>query len=118
MQEAAVTIVPKVHDNVLIRIPRWIPEESLHIAVNGKPISPLKIGDYLYISKELLPGKIIFRYALPVRTTVEKTMGTEFRYTWRGDEITGVSPNTDLFPFYPSHHLPFLFEQDCCHLFA
>jgi hypothetical protein len=28
--------------------------------------------------------------------------GTEFEYGWRGDEIVGVAPNTDHFPFYPT----------------
>jgi hypothetical protein len=37
---------------------------------------------------------------LPIRTTTENIDGVEYEYTWKGDEIIGVYPNTDFFPFY------------------
>jgi len=101
-EDATLTVIPKINDNVLIRIPGWAPKESLRLVINGKPVSVPKVGDYFHISKELLPGEIVLKYGLPIRTTVEKTQGIEFTYTWRGDNIIGVSPNTDLSPFYPS----------------
>src|SRR5690606_34346562 len=36
-KSATVTIAPKIKENVLVRIPGWVPRESLKLSVNGKP---------------------------------------------------------------------------------
>ena len=101
-QAARLSVTPKVHDNVLIRIPRWTPAESVKVSVNGQSVPIRKIGGFAFVPKGLLPGKILLEYALPERATVEHTIGIDFTFTWRGDQIVGVSPNDDFFPFYPS----------------
>ena len=35
-------------------------------------------------------------------TTEETIDGVTYTCHWRGDEITGIHPNTDYFPFYPT----------------
>jgi hypothetical protein len=98
--EAVVTIRPKVRDNVLVRVPRWAPAASVRVDVNGQPCTT-RIGDYALIPQSATPGMIRLRYALPVRHTMEQTAtGGEYYFTWRGDEIVGVSPNDGERPFY------------------
>ena len=41
-------------------------------------------------------------YDLPARTISETTDGVEYRIEWRGDDVTGITPNTDFLPFYPT----------------
>ena len=41
-------------------------------------------------------------YALPERRTKEKGLGAEYEIVWRGDDVVGVRPNTDFYPFYPN----------------
>ena len=99
---ARVTITPRVSDNISIRIPRWTPAESIHITVNGNPFSPIILGDFAHVPGNTSPHEIVLVHELPDRKSVEKTERIEFEFTWRGDEITGVCPNSDLFPFYPT----------------
>ena len=100
--EARVTVVAKVRDNILIRIPAWTPRDSVQVVVNGRSVTPEMIGHFAHVSRDMLPGEIVLRYGLPVFMTVEETDGVAYELAWRGDEITGISPNSDFFPFYPT----------------
>ena len=101
---AKVTVTPAKRDNVLIRIPRWTPKESVSVTACGKPIPLAMIGDFAFVPRTSLSERpeIVVRYGLPVHTTVDTINGAEYRYQWRGDDIIGVAPNVDLRPFYPS----------------
>ena len=102
-EEATVTVTPTQHDNVWIRIPRWTPRESVRVTAGGRPIPLLMIGDFAYVPRTPVstPPEIVVRYALPSRTSVETVNGDAYHYRWRGDDIIGVSPNTNPRPFYP-----------------
>jgi hypothetical protein len=101
---AKVTITPGKQDNVLIRIPRWTPRESVKVTADSKPISLTMIGDFAFVPRTDLSERteIVVRFDLPIRTTVETINDAEYRYQWRGDDIVGVAPNVALRPFYPS----------------
>ncbi len=101
-KEAAVTIEPQVCENLLVRIPRWTPIESVRLSLNGTPFKFTSIGNFAFVPREMLPAKILLQYGLPVRTEVEQTAGVKYTFRWRGDEILGVTPNNDFFPFYPT----------------
>ena len=46
-------------------------------------------------------SEIVMRHHLPARRTTEETApGHVYRFTWRGDEITGVCPNHGPLAFY------------------
>ena len=111
-EEAKVTVSPTKCENVLIRVPRWTPRESVRVTAGGKPVPLVMIGDFAYVSRAKISAQpeIVIRYGLPTRTTVDlihagyqdaPTGGDEYRYSWRGDDIIGVSPNTNQRPFYP-----------------
>ena len=99
-REAKISIVAKIRRTLYIRIPGWVPSGSPSIAVNGKEIPQLMIGGFACVPERHLPSAIELRYPLPIRTTTENIDGVEYEYTWKGDEIIGVYPNTDFFPFY------------------
>ena len=123
-EKAKVEIVAKDNKNVRIRIPKWIPRESLIVKVNGQSIDPVIIGDFVYIAKGDKRNTIVLIHELPTRKSketiggvqatkfqkllnqkfneVRKTEEVEVEYTWKGDEIVGVYPNVDFFPFYPT----------------
>jgi hypothetical protein len=103
-EEAEVSISPKNQDDVFIRIPGWTPPESVRITVDGKPLPVKMVGRFAQVRRESLSpsSKILLRYALPLRTTTETINDAKCEYTWRGDDIVGVSPNTDNRPFYPT----------------
>ncbi len=84
-----------------IRVPAWVPEDSVRLSVGGESISAELTGGYVHVPAEKLPGTVVLEYALPERHTVEHTDGTDWHFTWRGDEIMGVRPNASVFPFYP-----------------
>ena len=104
-EEATTTVRPRVHDNVLLRLPAWAPAETVRITVDGRQISPLTVGRFACVPKELLRvgSEIVLRHALPARQTTE-TMpaGDTYQFAWRGDEIVGVHPNDWPMPFYPT----------------
>ena len=102
---ARVAIVPKVPRNVWVRIPGWAPSESVRITAGGQRVEAARIGSFALVPAELSRGEIVVSYALPERRTVEETDGVAYRFTWRGDQITGVSPQASFLPFYPTARL-------------
>ena len=54
------------------------------------------------ISKLSGPVKIEIEYELPVTHLDETTAGVTYHFTWRGDEILSMTPNTAWLPFYPA----------------
>ena len=93
-------VQPKIARPVLIRIPAWVPPESVELAVDGQHGEPSWIGHSLIVSAPEPPGRIEVGYDLPVQTMVERIDGDDYDLTWRGDDVFGVSPNTDFLPFY------------------
>jgi hypothetical protein len=89
-------------NDVFIRIPGWASRPSLKVLVNGKAMTPVVKENYVYIPRKMKPVKVELQYDLPVRQTVEYTSGVEYKLFWRGDEITGIIPNSDFYPFYPT----------------
>lgn len=98
---ARVTVVPKVEENVLIRVPGWAPRESVRLSVNGEERALRWIGDFLFVPRQA-EAKIELTYALPVSVEKESLAGVDYEITWRGDEVIGICPNTDFYPFYPT----------------
>ncbi len=101
-ETAQVTIEPKTRENVLVRIPSWAPVESTRITVNGHPCQPIALGKFACIPRDLLPGKIELVYNLPVQKEVERLAGVDYTLKWKGDDVMGIAPNSDFFPFYPT----------------
>jgi len=100
--QGKVTVIPKEQINVLIRIPQWTTPESVQIIVCGKTIPLKMIGDFAYVPRTIMSEhpEIVVSYGLPARTTIDTINGSEYRYQWRGDDIVGVIPNTNVRPFY------------------
>ncbi len=100
--QAKVKISPKNQENTFIRIPRWTPKDTVRVSVNDEEYAPDKIGDFIVIPKEKLPGNIDLSYELPVYQEVEITDKMEYTLSWRGDEVFDITPNNDFYPFYPT----------------
>ena len=94
------TVEPKIARPVLIRTPAWTPRESVMLEVNGKRESPSWIGHSLLVAALDPPGQIEMTYELPERTLTETIDGDDYHLSWRGDDVIGISPNTDFLPFY------------------
>lgn len=104
--KAELTIRPRVDANLRVRVPSWAPPESVKFASGGKPIEPRMLGNFAFIAREKIVGQIVMTYDLPDGRTEEEIDGTKYTFTWRGDEITGVNPNTEFLPFYCSVENP------------
>ncbi len=73
-------------------------------------LQPLRIGAYGGMYTAPHAGKIAttditfeLTYALPISADIERTDNVDYAITWRGDEIIGISPNSDFYPFYPDN---------------
>lgn len=88
--------------NLLLRVPRWTPAESVALRVNGETVPVRMLGDCALIPAAPGPAEVALSYDLPQRQVVEPTDGVAYRFTWRGDEIVGISPNADFLTFYPT----------------
>ena len=106
---AQVTVIPRIRDNVLLRVPGWAPAETVRITIDGEPVDVRMVGAYAYITQEQIGAgsEIVLRHDLPTRRTWE-TMpaGDTYEFAWKGDEITGVYPNEQPMPFYPTLNDP------------
>jgi hypothetical protein len=85
-----------------IRVPAWTPAESVKISLNDEPVSGLRIGPYLRVVPAAPGARIALQYALPEKVTQETSMMETYEIHWRGDEVVGISPHDDFFPFYPT----------------
>jgi len=101
VEQATIVIECRNKESVRVRIPRWTPRESVGMTVNNQAFTPAADGIFVHVPAHLMPGRIVLTYALPRRTTVEPTDGTDWELTWRGDEIVGINPNSSVLPFYP-----------------
>ena len=100
--QAKVNISLNKNENTFIRIPRWTSNETIRLTVNGEEFSPNLIDEFIVIPKDILPGEVALSYGLPVHQEDEITDNLEYTLTWRGDEVIGITPNNDFFPFYPT----------------
>ena len=102
--DARVTIIPWIEDNLLVRVPGWAPPESVRLSIDGSEAQLKKVGAFAYVPRERLRSgsKVVLQHGLPTRRTSE-TMpaGDTYEFAWKGDEITGVHPNDKPLPFYP-----------------
>ena len=58
-------------------------------------------GDFAFVPS-CGPAPVELRYSLPRRTSRERVGQVEVEYHWRGDEIVGVTPQSDFYPMYPA----------------
>lgn len=100
--QAKVNMSLKKPENTFIRIPRWTSKETIRLTLNGEKYAPNLIDEFMVIPKDKLPGEIELTYDLPVYQEDEITDNLEYTLTWRGDEVIGITPNNDFFPFYPT----------------
>ncbi len=85
---------------MLLRVPGWAPRESLKLTVGGADVPLEWVGPRLLVRREVVaPGvEIVLTHALPERTTTESPGGKrEYRLHWRGDEVVGSEPPTQLY---------------------
>ena len=85
------------------------PAETVRITVDGEPVPLRKVGSYAYITREQISvgSEIVLHHDLPTQRTVETLpAGDTYEFAWRGDEITGVYPNVQPLPFYPTLNNP------------
>ena len=83
-------------------MPGWTPGAAIRLAIDGQSLAPEWIGGSLCIPETLMPGAIQLEYDLPTHRTMERVGDVELEYSWRGDDLVGVHPNTTFFPMYPS----------------
>ena len=100
-KDARIAVTCREKEDVRIRIPGWAPVESINLAVNGAATPATMDDGFVRVRSDLLPGEILLTYTLPGRKSVETTDGTDWEFTWRGDEIVGIFPNSTVLPFYP-----------------
>jgi len=99
-KSARVTIRVKQKNDLRIRVPRWTPRESVEVSIAGQSVPPKIVHDFLRIPGDMLEGEVVLTYGLPVRKETERSVGVDWVLTWRGDEIIGIFPNSDFYPFF------------------
>ena len=87
---------------LFIRVPGWTPADSVAVMAGGQPARFDRTGCFLFAGEAKAGTAIQMQYDLPARTIRETTDGVEYRIEWRGDDVTGITPNTDFLPFYPT----------------
>ena len=88
--------------NLFLRVPAWVDGASVRVTTAGQAIEVNRVGSFVLVPRDLAGGPVVMTYDLPVEEVEEVTDGTTYRFRWRGDDIVGISPNTDYLPFYPT----------------
>lgn len=94
-------VLLKVSSSLFVRVPGWVPEDSIGVSINKQSVRSVLVDHFLFIP-ELAPGDLIqLQYDLPVKRVREHTDQVDYEITWCGDDVVGITPNTDFLPFYP-----------------
>lgn len=95
-KRAKVSIRPKIHDNLMVRIPEWTPEDSINLTIDGRDYTKLRIGPWLHVPKDEIStnSQVVITYDLPEKTKYEiMPSGKTYNLNWRGDEVVSISPH-------------------------
>jgi hypothetical protein len=105
-QRAKLSVLVKQPGNIMIRVPQWAPQESVHLTIDAKDLPLKRLGHFAWISRDIVSenAEIVMSYDLPEQLTQEQMpSGKCYKFKWRGDEIVGVDPQDDNpLPFYPA----------------
>jgi hypothetical protein len=108
-ESAKITIIPKVKDNVMLQIPSWVSDDSIHITIDGRDCPKMRIGSWIHAPKdEISPNsEIVLTYNLPERTSTEvMPSGKTYSLKWKGDQVASISPYEPYLCIYePPHKL-------------
>lgn len=100
-ETAAIGVTPKQQAPLRIRVPQWVPRESLKISLGDRTPTPRLEGSWLYLdAADLGPGKtVLVQYALPKRETTEEmpVSKRKFKLAWRGDEVVSADPPVPIY---------------------
>jgi DUF1680 family protein len=90
--EGKVVLHNKLAGTAMVRVPSWVDQNTISIAVNGKEVKAASAGRYLVL--ENLAPKDLIVLTFPIEKTVEKdTMaGTVYTVTFRGSDVVDISP--------------------------
>ena len=101
-QKAELQITTKVACPIAIRVPKFAPRESIRVRIGTEKPDFVLTGNFLQLGQLPAGANVTMSYALPERQTRERGQGTDYEIHWRGDDVVGVSPNDDFYPFYPT----------------
>lgn len=73
----------------------------MKLQINHEAVALTRIGDFARMPAGERPARLELQYDLPTRKTVETLEGVEYEFIWQGDDILGVTPNSEFIPAYP-----------------
>ncbi|MBT5874485.1 MAG: hypothetical protein HOH43_13790 [Candidatus Latescibacteria bacterium] len=95
---AHVTVQSKAaQKDLLIRIPGWVPTDSLQVTANSKSVDVALKNGFITIAATGSQQDVAVHYALPEFSDTEvwqdkSATGEVVTFNWRGDEIVGATP--------------------------
>jgi hypothetical protein len=101
--DARLTVKPRKHMDLMIRIPDFA--TNVEVDIRGRLPRVGYFGNFAYVPAVSSEG-VTVRYDLPVETFAERTNGVDYSFELRGDDVTGIAPHDDFYPFYPPATLP------------
>lgn len=94
------TVTLKKAASLSIRVPQWVSSRSVHFVRDNETLPVAIDGNFARFG--IIPAKstITMEYDLPQKITQEKDQGVDYQVYWKGDDIMGISPNTNFFPLF------------------
>jgi hypothetical protein len=92
--------IPYVGKDVRIRIPNWVSNSGLALAVNGTSRAFAWDGRYMKVGSVAAGDRIVVTLALSESTASETMAGIRYTFTRRGSTIVGVTPRGTIAPLY------------------
>jgi hypothetical protein len=97
--KAEIKITIKDNTSLNVRIPSWA--TNVVVKVNGTQRTVQQDDIYAAIGQVNKDDVVVVTFDLPEKTTYETHInGVTYQLRWKGDEITGVSPNSNFMSYY------------------
>ncbi len=100
-QKATLTVLPKESRALQVRVPVWVPRDSLQWTSADQPLPTNWNGAYLMLArKDVVAGRLItLRHDLPSRQTTEEMpiSHRKFQLSWQGDEVVSCEPKVPIY---------------------
>jgi hypothetical protein len=95
-------------EELLIRIPEWVPYGAVEIERKGLDNTSLSTGrEHSWVNKFFLKlgaakkgERITVTFPMSERTTFEKSVNLEYEVKWRGDDVIHITPGGTYYPLY------------------
>ena len=98
--EGRLSVLAHKDCDLLIRVPGWMDDADMDVAVGGAAQPPRQDGSYVRLDGVTAGTHVHLTFPIPERQTGEQIRGTDYRLSWRGPTLMTIDPPGTVYPIF------------------